>query len=1511
MYQVPTAPFGDKAGTHYSTSSSVYSPVESEYAFNNRSNHQIVEEEEELDGNDLAHSDSFETSQSIHPDLSNQTFQSYMTANGSTPSFSSIHNSLLKNDSHDDLSMKKRNSITYINSSRSNNRNSYVVNLDDDDATPKLPTSSTYPHIDRIDDFTPVIDQNNPGAFLNDSSNHLPNSDFLTPNGSNDNISSSSSFNRLSSNLKNKSPQLPHQRLSNKFQRLSITLQNKNKSGDSYNFMNSFQQNVDKVNGSNHNSSLSIAGRTSNYYNKIEESQLSTKDVDEINDDENKSLSSTISSRSSDIENDTTVEISKPYNKITPLKVIKKSSISNLNSSDIPIRKDLVNKFNNLSISEQEKNDLFIENSKNPLSSKYPNGLNINFTDSKLDPKNENDLQNEFNNTFNDSNTYRQSIASEADSLDEEDLSSLFIRALHPFDSSTLQSESDASICLSFDKDDLAFVHTIDESGWGEVTLVESLQRGWIPMNYFSIAVSNIDDEDEDEDDEEDESKIPNSVYLKPLLHSCGKYLINPLSRQTPRGKYTFSIKVINSIRDGVRLLLQETDCISRNTEIVTKKNIVRKSRKSLLQDWFKLTQNAMEYKGTSNFNKIEILTLMVYRVIRKAISFLQIWSIESKEIIKRENEKKFQNDMTYPILSSPPLAKQRVTEINSILYSYLGMIIGRLDLIEHNTKGCEILETLASHILSSLRELLFISRTGSDFSLEKINSLDDSLDVLFSLSNDLVYGVKCLKIKTDNETDDDKKHLFNINGGQQSSPSKDYYYTQEGGDLIQVSSKMIKAISGTIGSIRKLLELTGDFKLSAARSYIDYSKIKIEPDDLIKQCSLAITKNEFVKNRDLKALKPKVPNQINRYSAVISGQTGKLCLTPSGANLLHDAIIGDVDGSSPMNISNPEFEPYVNNNTSQSKYNTNDELIIDANGNLLGASFKGLVFTLTDEDSPPEYFFVSTFFICFRSFASGIDLIEELISRFDIKYTNQNNEDLTFEIKLKNRRRLVIKMFQLWMESYWNHELDYSLLTTLMNFFNEGVAVHLPLDAIRLIDIAAKLSSKPLIESRSGFLNKPVKTTQQLKNRNITMTKITRKNSVGSFNGSISEYSLNSRNSIINGLELLRFDTNKSTVNSLKSMGLPMIGNQNNNPLNETSINKSQLYKIERSVLTFRSILGELWCDAKYAQKNFINFNLETMLMKWYNICDQSIQMPNNRPYLFDYAPLEIARQLTIIESHIFCSIKHDELLNENFTAKRAHLKLAPHIRQSLLFTNCLSSYVLESILQPDINMKTRINAIRTWLKVAYSCLKLRNFNSLAAIITSLQSHLITRLTKVWQGLPDKYQELNEYLKGIIHPEKNYSVYRAELKIYLVSNECTVPVVPYFSLFLQDLTFVTDGNPNYRKANTFLNQKLINIDKYLKITRIIADIESLQIPYTSSSIDNSKDQKRSSIFFGMSGGPAAAKHGGLDDWQITSFPALQELILLDLWKVCQLNRQEDDRAWKLSCLVQPREAYH
>lgn len=1539
MYQAPHIP----TNKHVSTSSSVYSPVESEFRFKNEQEDIIEESEDDTTsfddrrglsetGSEATQSTRYVSYENIHEmahEGSDQTLESYLTANNdSERSFGSINDSLLKNESSGDLYETEENT---------------VLAGADEDATPKVNLPPKFR--DSIEDKTPIVGLD--GKFGNLGSNNL-----LNPT--------------------NKSPLLPQQELSLKFQRLSMTLQQSNiaTSGDSLLFMNSFQQNIEKANNLNVGNNRNSNNRTSNYYQKInqappedddrdvednmnspaeisEVSTLSNRssilsnerngDLDNLNvhsldvPDDGHQNNAAISSASSFVfnnseensENDSasssrSVSGKNSYtnirgSRISPLKVVKKSSSKTLNDSDIPIRKDLLQKFepirNDEDMTEKEKVDMIIASSGDRASQEgYSAGLNIACTDSVLDPKNnsyeEADTSADTTRSTLDDSYGAASIPDSTESiaqLDEEDLSSLFIRALHAFDSSSLQLESDASICLSFEKDDLAFVHTVDESGWGEVTLVESLQRGWIPMNYFTIAVNDDNADESNEDIEEDNGRIPNSAYLKPLFHACGKFLLNPLSHKNRHGKYTFSTRIVNSIRDGVRILLQETDCLSRTNEIVTKREIVRKARKSLLADWYNLMVKANEFKGTSNFNKIEIMTLMIYQVTKKAISFLLVWSIESRQVIKRENERKLQYDMNnYPLLPTPPHAKQRVTEINGLLYAYLGLIIGRLDLIEHNSVGCDILESVTHQIILLLRELLFISKTGSDFSSEKPSDLDGSLDVLLSLVSDLVSGVKSLIVKTLNESSEDQKNLINEKGVQ-STPLKDYYYTQEGGDLIQIAAKMIKSISKTIASIRKLLEVTGDFKLNSERAYPDYSKMKVEPEEFVKKCSIGIAKSHLLKNNQLNTLKPPTNNVSNRYSMMRSGKTGELGITPGGANMLYNAIQSDTGGSF---SSNPEFQQFTNGNKEvamSERHNIKDELLVDSNGNLLGASFKGLVYTLTNEISPPEYFFVSTFFICFRGFANGIDLIEELITRFDMNNLNQGNDksDIGEEIRLKNRRKLIVKMFQLWLESYWNHETDNSFLTTLVNFFNEGISIHLPLDSMKLLEIAARLSSKPLIENQKSS-RKP-RTDKQLINRSITISKLNRKSS-----NSFPDGTLSSRYSMVDGYELSRINTKSSTSSSLKSMTLPLplgVGNQTSS--SSSLLTKNQLVTIEKVNLTFRAILGGSWCAPKYiSSKKFMPLSLSSILGNWYNICDQSWVLSNYRPNLLDFNGLELAKQLTLIESHIFCSIKPEELLNENFTSKRAHLKLAPNIRQSLLFTNCLSGYVLESVLQPKINQKMRVNIIKTWLKVSISCLYLRNFNSLAAIITALQSHLTTRLTKVWAELSDKYKDLYEYLTGIIHPERNFTVYRNKLRNFLVSNDYKVPIVPYFSLFLQDLTFVCDGNPSYRKANSFLNQKVINIDKYLKITRIIADIESLQVTYTDASLASSKERRRSSLLLGMSNN----KSSDMEDYNIISAPSLQELILLEFWKVCQLNRKEEDRAWKLSCLIQPRE---
>ena len=1434
MFQKPQINLEQK---HVSTSSSVYSPIVSHFEPNAEP---ISENEWETDDEYEEYVDS--DANNVMHDGSQNTLPTFITAQGSS----------MNGDEGSNRSVE-------IASTRDENTQPY-----DADATPQYNEG-------KFEDFTPRLEQRKT-AFTDDN-----------------NLSVSRS--------------LPHG-LSRKFQRLSTTLQQLNKmtSNHSFQFMSSFQLNVDHVNNLAFDNQGGI--RTSAYYKKIDEINLNDEKressvIDHV------SETSTVSKRSSIVSQEN--EFTRPHDMKESQKpsmiFSKRTSPSHelyledmayshgVDDDDIPVRRDLLARFDNMGLQESEKDISEKDKVKRMISLSSSRGsLHRNFSDSRQ-KGNDDKVQVDSSLTHEDTLESNAPSITGSNQLALDDLSDLFIRALHSFDSSTLQLESDASICLSFKENELAFVHTIDESGWGEATLIDSLERGWIPMNYFTTVINS--DEEETKNFEEDDFGMSHSSFLKDLLHSCGAFLINPLSYKDRYGNYTFSVKVLNAIRDGVRSLLLDTGCLSRSNEIVSKSDEVRKARKALLGDWYGLMLKANEFKGTYNFSKIEILTLMIFLVTNKAIAFLKIWSSERQRTLTEEARRRHRdNEGHYPMLLSPPKAKARVTEINGILYSYLGLIIGRLDMIEHNSMGCDILETMAHHIILLLRELLYISKTGSDISFEKPHDLDDSLDFLLSLVSELVTSVKSLVMKTLNETTEEQVMQISKKGNQ-SVPTQEYFYTEEGGKLIEVSTKMIEAVSKTITSIRKLQETTGDFTLSNLREYPDYSKMRIEPARFIRQCSLGIAKSPAVKMQVNSE-----QNASNRYSIMRNGRPGQLGITPGGATILQD-ILGQ---RSSFLSEKPEVKPYTTDvgRSNNNKVDLKNDLLIDSQNHLVGATFRGLVLTLTNEEAPPEDFFVSTFFICFRHFVNGIDLLEALIDRFDVKTATRGNAKANIEadVLLKSRRKLIVRIFQLWMESFWS-ENDRNLLTTLINFFNEGISLHSPLDAIKLLEIAAKLSSRPPTES--GKNNKIGGITKQLvkirigaplgEGRKLLESK--------TFDDRVS-----SRDSVVDGYELSKINTNSST-SSNKSTSLPVptgIGLQTS--LSSQLLSKSTLAAIEKQNLKFRLALGDSWAGRSHLEsKKFVQMKLSTMLDRWPKICEADCEVSDFRPNLTDFSALEVAKQLTLIESAIFCSITAEELLNENYTTKKAHLKLAPNIAKSLLFTNNLSGYVLESILQPDIPFKSRAINFKIWLKIAVSCLYLRNFNSLAAIITALQSHLISRLTVIWDELSDKYKELFDYLVQIIHPEKNYAVYRSKLRSFLETSNSTIPLIPYLSLFLQDLTFVTDGNPDFRKANSFLGHKMINIVKYMKVTRILADIELLQIPYATTS---SNGQRRiSGIFLSFNRNSTVS---AAEDYSIIPVPELQEMILLELWKISLLNRRHHDRAWKLSCSIRSKE---
>ncbi|KAJ5501549.1 Guanine-nucleotide dissociation stimulator CDC25 [Penicillium expansum] len=208
----------------------------------------------------------------------------------------------------------------------------------------------------------------------------------------------------------------------------------------------------------------------------------------------------------------------------------------------------------------------------------------------------------------------------------------------------------------------------------------------------------------------------------------------------------------------------------------------------------------------------------------------------------------------------------------------------------------------------------------------------------------------------------------------------------------------------------------------------------------------------------------------------------------------------------------------------------------------------------------------------------------------------------------------------------------------------------------------------------------------------------------------------------------------------------------------------------------------------------------------------------------ILDFDPLELARQLTIKESRIFCSILPEELLDTEWTKKTG--SLAVNVRAMSTLSTDLANLVSDSILYLE-EPKKRAATIKHWVKIATKCLELNNYDSLMAIICSLNSSTISRLKKTWDIVSQKTKTALEQLRGIVDVSRNYAVLRQRLQNHVP------PCLPFVGTYLTDLTFVDHGNQSLRTLCTDDSEMaVINFDKHMKTARIISELQRFQIPY-------------------------------------------------------------------------------
>jgi CRP-like cAMP-binding protein len=202
----------------------------------------------------------------------------------------------------------------------------------------------------------------------------------------------------------------------------------------------------------------------------------------------------------------------------------------------------------------------------------------------------------------------------------------------------------------------------------------------------------------------------------------------------------------------------------------------------------------------------------------------------------------------------------------------------------------------------------------------------------------------------------------------------------------------------------------------------------------------------------------------------------------------------------------------------------------------------------------------------------------------------------------------------------------------------------------------------------------------------------------------------------------------------------------------------------------------------------------------------------------LLDIDPLELARQITLIDEEYYHSIQPKEFLKQAWN-KHDHEKRAPTITEFTKHVNRMTNWFSTEILKQS-EAENRAALIELFIKTAKHLFALQNFTGVMAILSSLHSSSITRLQQSWALVSQKQKEVFDQLTNAMSSQRNFKTYRE----MLANVDPSTPCIPFLAVFLTDCTYLDDCTPDFLKeyVNTFIKKygdKLIKEygDKFVK----------------------------------------------------------------------------------------------
>ncbi|KAA1479453.1 ras GEF [Dentipellis sp. KUC8613] len=217
-------------------------------------------------------------------------------------------------------------------------------------------------------------------------------------------------------------------------------------------------------------------------------------------------------------------------------------------------------------------------------------------------------------------------------------------------------------------------------------------------------------------------------------------------------------------------------------------------------------------------------------------------------------------------------------------------------------------------------------------------------------------------------------------------------------------------------------------------------------------------------------------------------------------------------------------------------------------------------------------------------------------------------------------------------------------------------------------------------------------------------------------------------------------------------------------------------------------------------------------------------VPRPSKKHKLLDFDPLEVARQLTMIECQLYQKIRASECLMRSREQKPGENN--DNIAAIIETTNKIAHWVADTVLSKEDSRK-RAAIVKQFVLVADRCRNLHNFSSMIAIVSGLNSPPIRRLKRTWEQINQRYMTQLGACEMTIDSNKNFNNYRSLLA------RITPPCVPFIGVYLTTLTFIQDGAPNTVSGD------LVNFRKRQKAAEVIDEIKKWQSkPFNFTKVD-------------------------------------------------------------------------